>query len=79
MIVCHCRAVSDRTLRESLQNGAIDVAEVMAKTGAGTCCGGCLVAVEELVHEAAGLSSSTVEVGGRSRPLRLVRSPERAA
>jgi bacterioferritin-associated ferredoxin len=79
MIVCHCRAVSDRTVRESLQNGAADVASVMAATGAGTCCGGCLVAVEELVAEGAGLASSTVEVGRRSRPLRLVRSPERAA
>jgi bacterioferritin-associated ferredoxin len=81
MIVCHCRAVSDRTVRESLRNGAADVAGVMAETGAGTCCGGCLVAVEELVvAEGAGLSSSTVEVGRRSRPLRLVRrSPERAA
>jgi bacterioferritin-associated ferredoxin len=79
MIVCHCRAVSDRTLRESLQNGAVDVAGVMAETGAGTRCGGCLVAVEELVVEATGRSSSTVEVGGRSRPLRMVRSPDRAA
>jgi bacterioferritin-associated ferredoxin len=79
MIVCHCRAVSDRTLREALRNGAVDVTGVMAETGAGTCCGGCLVAVEELVVEATGLSSSTAEVGGRSRPLRLVRSPERAA
>jgi bacterioferritin-associated ferredoxin len=79
MIVCHCRAVSDRTVRESLRNGASDVAGVMAETGAGTCCGGCLVAVEELVAEGASSSASTVEAGRHSRPLRLVRSPDRAA
>jgi bacterioferritin-associated ferredoxin len=79
MIVCHCRAVSDRTVRESLRNGAADVAAVMAETGAGTCCGGCLVAVEELVAEGVDGSSSSVEVGRRARPLRLVQSPERAA
>lgn len=76
MIVCHCRAVSDRTVRQSVQNGAVDVEGVMAETGAGTCCGGCLVAVEELVAEASG---SAVEVGRRARPLRLVGSSERAA
>lgn len=79
MIVCHCRAVSDRTVRQSVLNGAVDVESVMAETGAGTCCGGCLVAVEELVAEGVGASASTVEVGRRARPLRLVGSSERAA
>jgi bacterioferritin-associated ferredoxin len=79
MIVCHCRAVTDRTLRESLQNGAGDVASVMAATGAGTCCGGCLVAVEELVAQGTGVAESGVEIGRRARPLRVIRSSERAA
>jgi bacterioferritin-associated ferredoxin len=77
MIVCHCRAVSDRALRESIQSGAADVPSVMAATGAGTCCGGCLVAVEELVAE--GGHASGVQLAGRSRPLRLVSSSDRAA
>lgn len=77
MIVCHCRAVSDRVLRESIRNGAVDVAGVMADTGAGTCCGGCLVAVEEIVAE--GLGASSIELSRRPRPLRLVASRERAA
>lgn len=77
MIVCHCRAVSDRRLRESVQNGAVDVAGVMAETGAGTCCGGCLVAVQEIVAE--GLGASTLELAPRPRPLRLVASRGRAA
>jgi bacterioferritin-associated ferredoxin len=77
MIVCHCRAVSDRVLRESIQNGAADVSAVMAETGAGTCCGGCLVAVQELVAE--GQQKSTIELSTRPRPLRLVSSPGRAA
>jgi bacterioferritin-associated ferredoxin len=79
MIVCHCRAVSDRAVRESLRNGAVDVAGVMAETKAGTCCGGCLVAVAELVAEGTHASQSTVEARRHSRPLRLVRSPDRAA
>jgi bacterioferritin-associated ferredoxin len=79
MIVCHCRAVTDRTVRESLQNGAGDVESVMAQTGAGTCCGGCLDTVEELVSQGTEGAGSGVEVGRRARPLRLVRSSERAA
>jgi bacterioferritin-associated ferredoxin len=78
MIICHCRAVSDRTVRESLRKGAADIASVMAETGAGTCCGGCLVAVEELVAESGSTSASGVETR-HGRPLRLVRSPDRAA
>jgi NAD(P)H-nitrite reductase large subunit len=73
MIVCHCRAVSDRAVRAAIQDGAADVASVMAETRAGTCCGGCLPTVQEIVAEAHG----TLE--RRPRPLRLVASPDRAA
>ena len=61
MIVCHCRVVSDRVVRESIQNGAADVATVMADTGAGTCCGGCLVTVEELVADADGGDAAEIQ------------------
>ena len=41
MIVCHCRAVSDRVVRKAVDRGACDLAEVAKRCGAGARCGGC--------------------------------------
>lgn len=55
MIVCHCNGVSDRTIRKAVREGAADPVDVGRACGAGTCCGGCLDTVREIVHlEAAG-------------------------
>jgi len=51
MVVCHCRAVRERTIREAVRNGAVSSAEVAACSGAGTDCGGCLPVIEEIVRE----------------------------
>jgi bacterioferritin-associated ferredoxin len=53
MIVCHCRAVSDRTIDAAIAAGASTVADVTHATGAGTGCGGCLPAIEVLLARAA--------------------------
>ena len=50
MIVCSCRAVSDRSLREAAAHG-LSHREVVARTHAGTDCGRCSKAVARIVAE----------------------------
>jgi len=49
MIVCHCRGLSDRTIREVIQRGAHSPREVAIACHAGRSCGGCIPAVRELI------------------------------
>lgn len=48
MIVCVCRAVSDRKILELAGQG-LSAEQVMARTGAGNCCGTCRPTVDRLV------------------------------
>ncbi len=41
MIVCHCRAVSDREVVAAAESGAREVSDVAAVCGAGSECHGC--------------------------------------
>ena len=52
MVVCVCRVVTDSAIREAVADGAADVDDVVARTGATTGCGACSCAVEELVQKA---------------------------
>jgi bacterioferritin-associated ferredoxin len=70
MIVCHCRAVSDRVLREAIQRGHSSVEAVVEYTGAGSCCGGCLASVHEVVDAELTASGNGAKPG--LRPLRLI-------
>jgi len=76
VIVCHCRAVTDRDIRDSIRSGLTDLIEIEEATGAGSCCGGCLPAVHELVT---GELDQSAPARSGPRPLRLVSSRERAA
>ena len=49
MIVCHCKRVSDSTIRAAVQQGARSHREVGKACGAGTCCGGCRPLVAQVV------------------------------
>jgi bacterioferritin-associated ferredoxin len=49
VIVCHCRATSDREIRRAVRNGAVTLHEVSRACGAATGCGGCADAVHELI------------------------------
>lgn len=52
MLVCHCKAVCDRTIRQCVRAGnASSVEEVGACTGAGTRCGGCHGTIEDILEE----------------------------
>jgi bacterioferritin-associated ferredoxin len=49
LIVCHCRAKTDREIRRSVRNGAVTLQEVSRACGAATGCGGCARAVQEIL------------------------------
>jgi bacterioferritin-associated ferredoxin len=42
MIVCVCKAVSDRHIRAAVKGGATHVRDLSRQLGLGTCCGKCL-------------------------------------
>ncbi|HAF68533.1 MAG TPA: (2Fe-2S)-binding protein [Acidimicrobiaceae bacterium] len=48
MVVCHCLAVNDSTIRELLDSGALSVEEIGTRCGAGTECGSCVEQVRRL-------------------------------
>ena len=49
MLVCHCRKVCDRTIRECIDRGARTVDDVGQACQAGTACGGCIPTINALV------------------------------
>jgi bacterioferritin-associated ferredoxin len=53
MLVCHCKRVCDRTIRDLVRSGASSPCEVGRACGAGTRCGGCQPLIEALVEEEA--------------------------
>jgi bacterioferritin-associated ferredoxin len=51
MVVCVCRAVSDRKIRSSIGEGARTMARLRTELGVATCCGKCGPRVRELLDE----------------------------
>jgi bacterioferritin-associated ferredoxin len=49
VIVCHCRAVSDRTIGDQVAAGATSIDELSERCGAGSDCGGCHRRLERLL------------------------------
>jgi NAD(P)H-nitrite reductase large subunit len=49
LLVCHCNAVCDRTIRECIRGGARSVDDVARSCDAGGGCGGCRPVIEELL------------------------------
>jgi bacterioferritin-associated ferredoxin len=73
MFVCHCRVVSDRSVRAAISAGAADVDDVMDHCGLGDGCGGCIPAVEDLLAEAALAVREPQRVAQRQRARRSAR------
>ena len=48
MVVCHCLAINDATIRELIEAGALSVEEIGSRCGAGTECGACVEQVQRL-------------------------------
>jgi bacterioferritin-associated ferredoxin len=51
MYVCCCVGVTDRTIRESIREGAVTLEDVVACTGAGSSCGACRAEIACMVRE----------------------------
>ena len=49
MIVCLCKAVSDREIRTAIRRGAGTVREVRQACGAGAVCGSCVCDLRDLL------------------------------
>ncbi len=52
MIVCVCKAVSDKSIRRMADEGLSSVREISAQTGLGTCCGVCVPHARQVLGEA---------------------------
>ena len=50
MIVCHCKAITDRQIRDAARRGAKTGRDVAIQCQAGTCCGGCSPVIEQLLR-----------------------------
>jgi bacterioferritin-associated ferredoxin len=47
MIVCVCKAVSERQIRSAVKDGAASLRDLTRDLGVGTCCGKCLPEAKE--------------------------------
>ncbi|MGH0028146.1 MAG: (2Fe-2S)-binding protein [Myxococcota bacterium] len=61
MIVCHCKAVNDRAIRQAVREGACSYRQVALACQAGRTCGGCRPSVLQVMDEelAAGNGSTS--------------------
>jgi bacterioferritin-associated ferredoxin len=50
MVVCHCKAVNDRTVDAAIASGATTVSEITDRCTAGGGCGGCHSLLEALLE-----------------------------
>lgn len=50
MIICHCKATTDKQVRACVRQGATSVGAVSRACGAASACGGCARAVREIVR-----------------------------
>ncbi|MGH8907824.1 MAG: (2Fe-2S)-binding protein [Egibacteraceae bacterium] len=66
MLVCHCKAVFERRVREAIAAGARDEFDIAAACGAGTGCGGCVPTVARLLREMAGEQPLTSTKGSNT-------------
>lgn len=49
MIVCHCKAITDRQIRQAVLEGALTRTEVQRVCSAGGDCGGCHPLIDQLL------------------------------
>jgi bacterioferritin-associated ferredoxin len=61
MIICVCKAVSDRHIRTAVKGGATCMRDLTRHLGVGTCCGKC-------VPEARAALSASLDTHGESVP-----------
>ena len=49
MIICHCKGVNDRAIRQVVREGATTQRQVALACHAGRTCGGCTPAIREIL------------------------------
>ena len=68
MIVCHCKGVSDRSIRRAVRTGATSGLDVGLACAAGTGCGGCREAIEEIVAAELGETTAVFDLSSYLHP-----------
>jgi bacterioferritin-associated ferredoxin len=63
MIVCVCKAVSDRQIRQAANCGATRVRDLARDLGVGTCCGKCLPEAQATLSASLAANSGNVATG----------------
>ncbi len=51
MLICHCKAVTERQIRGLVRSGAWTRSEVARACRASTACGGCSHAIERIIRD----------------------------
>ena len=52
MIVCICKAVSDKRIRRAASEGIVSLRDLSRELGVGTCCGKCVPQAREILSQA---------------------------
>ncbi len=60
MVICLCKGVSDKRIRQLIDSGAKSLRDIMASCQAGSDCGSCVCAVKEMLQ---GQRTCTVAAG----------------
>jgi bacterioferritin-associated ferredoxin len=68
VIVCHCKGVSDRTIRRAVRAGAVCGLDVGLACAAGTGCGGCREAIDEIVASELGETAAVFDLSTYLHP-----------
>ena len=66
MLICHCHAVNDHTIRRCVDAGARSGQDVREACGAGGSCGGCRPAIDRLIELRDGAQNAIEARGSRS-------------
>ena len=51
VIICHCKAVNDRAIRQAVRSGANTRRQVSMACAAGRACGGCVPAIDAILTD----------------------------
>ena len=61
MIICVCKAVSDRHIRSAVRGGASSLRELSRELGVGSCCGKCIPDARNTLSESLNALESRAE------------------
>lgn len=50
MFVCICKAVSDKTIKQAIADGALSMRDLKNQLGVGSQCGKCVCQAQQILH-----------------------------